>query len=291
MSLPVKDGNGSLTALKTTLSASEHLPHHIVQSVASTVGISGTVNVNNTVDVSGTVDANISNVDIYTMHGGFALVTRVTASDNDPVHVTSSFLSPISVTSSAGRELWVASSPGIPVYVSSSEGNYVNVTSSANSPLPVTSSANKPLFVTNDTINVLYVSSSDAHPVVTKSRISTSTSRATFSSFANTIDWASSTPSNISGTFILANTSSTRTGLMFSNNTNKDLYIALGDNDFASTNGFLLNTTSSAPLVYSFVLYPSGTYFAEPSFVNIKHSGFFISSSNIDVAVTSYATE
>jgi hypothetical protein len=270
MSLPVKDGNGSLTALKTTLSASEHLPHHIVH---------------------GTVDTNISNVDIYTMYGGQALVTRVTASDSDPVHVTSSFLSPVSVTSSAGRELWVASSPGVPVYVSSSTGNFVQVTASANSPVSVTSSYDKPVYVTNDSLKPVYVTSSESSPVITKQKISTSTSRNTFSSFANTINWAGTGSSDISGTFILANTSSTRSGLMFSNNTNKDLYIALGDNDFASTNGFLLNSTSSAPLVYSFVLYPSGTYFAEPSFVNIKHSGFFISSSNIDVAITSYATE
>lgn len=291
MSLPVKDGNGSLTALKTTLSASEHLPHHIVQSVASTVSISGSVNVDNAISVTGTVDTNISNVDIYTMYGGQALVTRVTASDSDPVHVTSSFLSPVSVTSSAGRELWVASSPGVPVYVTSSEGSVVHVSSSANNPVSVTSSADKPVFVVNNEASVLYVSSSEASPVVTKQKSATSTTRYNFSTFAGTIDWAGTGSSDISGTFILAPSSSTRTGLMFTNKTDKDLYVALGDTDFASTNGFFLNTTASAPESYSFILYSSGTYFAEPSFAGVKHSGFFISSSNIDVSITSFTSE
>jgi hypothetical protein len=78
---------------------------------------------------------------------------------------------------------------------------------------------------------------------------------------------------------------------MFANNTNKDLYVALGDTDFASTNGFLLTSTAVAPSYYSFIVYPSGTYFAEPTFVNLKHSGFFVSSSNIDVQISSVTTE
>lgn len=279
MSLPVKDGNGSLTALKTTLSASEHLPHHIVQSVV------------NTVDVSGTINANIINVDIYGATGVSALVTKITASNEDPIYISSSYYAPVSVTSSVGREVLVTSTPGVPVYVSSSEGNYVNVTSSANSPLPVTSSANKPLFVVNDEASVLYVSSSEASPVVTKQKSATSTTRYNFSTFAGTIDWAGTSQNDISGTFILAPSSSTRAGLMFTNKTDKDLYVALGDTDFASTNGFFLNTTASAPEIYSFILYSSGTYFAEPSFAGVKHSGFFISSSNIDVSITSFTSE
>lgn len=137
----------------------------------------------------------------------------------------------------------------------------------------------------------LFVTSSNAYPVVIKNSVGSSIARTAFSSFAGTIDWAGTGSSDISGTFILAPSSSTRRGLMFANGTDKNLYIALGDTDLGATNGFLLSTTASAPSLYSFILYPSGTYFADPEFVTFKHSGFFISSSNIDVQVNVISTE
>ena len=165
------------------------------------------------------------------------------------------------------------------------------VTSSFTSPVYVSSSIGKELYVANTATTAIHVTSSQINPVVTKNVIATIPVRSTFSSFASTINWAGAGSSNISGTFILAQTSSVRKGLMFANNTNKDLYVALGDTDFASTNGFLLASTASAPSYYSFIVYPSGTYFAEPAFVNLKHSGFFVSSSNINVQISSVTTE
>lgn len=234
-SLIIKDGNGSLSALSVFSGALGLIPEH---------AISGTV------DVSGTVSIG---VDKYAYPGGTfgALITKITASDNDPVHVTSSFLSPIYVSSSIGRELYIANTANTPVYVTSS----------------------------------------NSYPVITRNSVGSSIARTAFSSFAGTIDWAGTGSSDISGTFILAPSSSTRRGLMFANGTDKNLYIALGDTDLGATNGFLLSTTASAPSLYSFILYPSGTYFADPEFVTFKHSGFFISSSNIDVQVNVISTE
>jgi hypothetical protein len=182
---------------------------------------------------------------------------NVTASLTNPVYTTGT----VAVSNYQSTSLWVTSSFASPVYVSSSTG--------------------KELYVTNTSTTPIHVTSSEINPVITKNTIATIPVRNTFSSFAGTINWAGTGSSNISGTFILAQTSSTRKGLMFANNTNKDLYVALGDTDFASTNGFLLTSTAVAP----------GTYFAEPTFVNLKHSGFFVSSSNIDVQISSVTTE
>lgn len=235
MALTIKDGVGATTTLNTFLDGGEHTPYHAITG---------------TVDVSGTVSIG---VDKYAYPGGTfgALITKITASDNDPVHVTSSFLNPIYVSSSIGRELYIANTANTPVYVTSS----------------------------------------NAYPIVTRNSVGSSIARTAFSSFAGTIDWAGTGSSDISGTFILASSSSTRRGLMFANGTDKNLYIALGDTDLGATNGFLLITTASAPALYSFILYPSGTYFADPEFVTFKHSGFFISSSNIDVSVNVISTE
>lgn len=294
MALTIKDGAGATTALNTSLAGGEHTPYHAISGTVSiTSSLTNPVAVTGTVTVGSITDPVVLSADVYG-YPGFtygALITKVTASDTDPVHVTSSFLQPLFVSSSSGREVWVASSPGTPVYVSSSEGNVVFVSASTNSPVPVTSSGDKPVFVVNDSAKPIFVTSSDAFPVVTKNTIATSTSRTGFSSYAGTINWAGTGSADISGTFILAQSSSTRKGLMFANNTNKDLYIALGDNDFAATNGFLLSNTASSPVSYSFILYPSGTYFAETTFANIKHSGFFISSSNIDVTINVITTE
>jgi hypothetical protein len=247
--LEIKDGAGSTRYLKTTLSGSDHIPHHVVEAISATVAV--TASQASPLYVTGTVNT-VVDADKYAYPGGIlgALITKITASENDPVHITSSFINPIYVTSSIGRELYITNTISTPVYVSSS----------------------------------------NSYPVITRNSVASSIARTGFSSFGGTIDWAGTGSSNISGTFILANSSSTRKGLMFANNTDRNLYVALGDTDLAATNGFLLSTTASAPSSYSFILYPSGTYFAEQEFVNIKHSGFFVSSS-VGVSITVVSTE
>ncbi|QQS08661.1 MAG: hypothetical protein IPK69_11830 [Phycisphaerales bacterium] len=86
MALPVLDGNGSTTALKTTIASSEHVTHHIVDSITGpvpatqsgtwNVGITGTVAATQSgawsVGISGTVDVTGSIVDAT---GSFVDVT------------------------------------------------------------------------------------------------------------------------------------------------------------------------------------------------------------------------
>jgi hypothetical protein len=318
MALTIKDGAGSTTSLKTTLTGSDHMPHHIVQAVSGTVAITssaanpafitGSVSVattytNNSVTalyVRVTASAEdyvkvATDVDKYAYPGGTlgALVTKITASSGDPVYVTSSNIYPVYVSSSEDRPVFVVSNAGKPVYVSSSAGNWVQVTASHSFPVAVSSNESKPVFVVNNVGNSVFVTSSDSTPVITKAKLASSVTRNKFTNGGGSpqIDWASTGSSNISGTFILADSSSARVGLLFANNTSRDLYVAIGNGSYSTTNGFLLSGTGSAPNDYSFILYPSGTYSADPSFANAKHSGFFVSASNIDVTVTVVTTE
>lgn len=310
MALTIKDGAGSTTSLKTTLTGSDHMPHHIVQAVSGTVAITssaanpafitGSVSVattytNNSVTalyVRVTASAEdyvkvATDVDKYAYPGGTfgALVTKITASSGDPVYVTSSNIYPVYVSSSEDRPIFVVSNAGKPVYVSSSAGNWVQVTASHSFPVAVSSNESKPVFVVNNVGNPLFVTSSAGDPLFVKSPPTTVVGRQKFSSGFQ-IDWASTASANISGTFILADSASNRSGLMFANNTAYDLYVAIGGEGDGKVNGFLLNNTASAPVDYSFILYPSGTYSADPGFVNAKHTGFFVSSSLISVTVT-----
>jgi hypothetical protein len=93
MSLPIKDGTGASTSLKTVLDGSDHVTYHIVQSIDSTVQVtssvgspvivSGTVGIgsplNVTVDLSDSITAVISSSD------GINTVW-VTSSVTNPVH-------------------------------------------------------------------------------------------------------------------------------------------------------------------------------------------------------------
>lgn len=259
-----------------TITASISNVINITSSQANPAYITGAVNIPNNLNV-------IVDADKYAYVGSSlgALVTKITASDLSPIHITSSQTRPVYVT-------------GGVLTTDSEVHNYQNtalwITNSLSNPVYISSSTGKELYVANTQTTALYTTSSQANPVIIKNAIATSIARNTFSTFGS-IDWAGTQPSNISGTFILAQSSSVRKGLMFANNTDKNLYIALGDTDYPATNGFLLSTTSSAPDYYSFIVYPSGTYFAEQPFINIKHSGFFISSSNIQVSISSVTTE
>lgn len=218
--LEIKDGAGATRYLRTTLSGSENIPHHVIEGVVT-----------------------------------------VTSSQTNAVYVTGGILLTDSeVRNYPNTALWVTSSFANPVYVSSSIG--------------------KELYVTNTSTTPMYVTSSEIAPLVVKQKSSTIVTRAKFSTYdPGQIDWGSSNPARISGTFIIADSSSVRTGILFANNTSENLYVAIGNGDYSSTNGFGLSSTASAPYSYSFIVYPSGTYSADSNFVNLKHSGFFVSSS------------
>ena len=304
--LIIKDGSSNLTGLAVSSGSFGLVPEHTISGAVNvTASAANPVYVTGTVQISQPVSVDLVVGDNVFVTSSIAAPLYISSSANSPVLVTGT----VSTTVVVSDGLRVTSSAAFPVYVSSSNNNPINitgstissvfnlptnplwVTSSFTNPIYVTSSNGKELYVTNTSTTPIHVTSSQINPVVTKNVIATIPVRSTFSSFASTISWAGTGSSNISGTFILAQTSSVRKGLMFANNTNKDLYVALGNTDFAATNGFLLTSTASAPSYYSFIVYPSGTYFAEPAFVNLKHSGFFVSSSNIDVQISSVTTE
>lgn len=304
--LLIKDGSSNLTGLAVSSGSFGLVPEHTISGAVNvTASAANPVYVTGSVQISQPVSVDLVVGDNVFVTSSIAAPLYISSSANSPVLVTGT----VSTTVVVSDGLRVTSSAAFPVYVSSSDNNPINitgstassvfnlstnplwVTSSFTNPVYVTSSNGKELFVTNTSATPIHVTSSNAFPLITKNTIATSVTRTGFSTFAASIDWTSTSPSNVSGTFILAAESSTRKGLMFANSTDKNLYVALGDTDYASTNGFLLISTASVPASYSFVLYPSGTYFAEPGFVNVKHSGFFVSSSNISVAITSVTTE
>lgn len=88
-----------------------------------------------------------------------------------------------------------------------------------------------------------------------------------------------------SGTFSLASNSTTRKGLTVFNPGPHPLYVALSTAG-STTNGFTLTNTASAPSVYSFMVYPSGTYIADQTTVGVYHGGYFISGSTSNIFIS-----
>lgn len=81
-----------------------------------------------------------------------------------------------------------------------------------------------------------------------------------------------------SGTFTIASNNTARKGLTVFNPGPNNLYLALSTTG-GTTNGFTLTNTASAPTLYSFIVYPSGTYIADSTTVGVYHGGYFISGS------------
>lgn len=79
------------------------------------------------------------------------------------------------------------------------------------------------------------------------------------------------------GTLAVALEDTSRRGLIIFNPGPYNLYIGIATDESAGTvNGFVVSNTSSAPDVYSFILYPSGTYIAEDAVRNFMHGVYFI---------------
>ena len=138
----------------------------------------------------------------------------------------------------------------------------------------VTSSNANPVAVTGSVaiLGAATVTSSNINPVVVKNVAGTSAAKNSISSFFG-IDYTNIT----SGTFAIANADISRKGLIVTNPSVSDLYITIGS---GALNGFSLTSTASVPTQYSFIIYSSGTYFAENNAVQMFHGGFFVSSSN-----------
>lgn len=307
-SLIIKDGNSATKTLSVFSSSLGFIPEHAVSgtvnvsaSAASPVYVTGNVSISQPVNV----DLNLSD----------QLTVVVSSSqNNNAVWVTSSAAYPAFVNINNTASVSISGTPtitgtvaisgvptvalqsnivtasisGVPTITGSvSISGTASVTSSYDNPVAVTGSVN-----VGSIASIVSITSSYTNPVVTKEKLATSL---TFSQFAvgtgSNIDWTSTGSLNMSGTFIIAQSSSVRSGLMFTNNFPVNLYVVY-DTGY-SNNGFgSFVSTSSAPYQYSFVLYPNGTYIADPSFVNVKHSGYFPSSSAITNQILNvYSTE
>lgn len=219
---------------------------------------------------------------------------RVTSSVADPLWVSASFANPIAVTGAFSTTvtdgLRVTSSVVNPLWVTGTvnfNNGPVVVTSSANSPILalITSSADNPIWFTGSilpavtaTINISATASVGA--TVTASIYGSPAVSVSKNKYrvGDTIFYNAST----SGTIGLAALSTARKGLIVHNSSNSKLYIVLGS---GTLNGFSdVQDLQDEPNSYSFILYPSGTYIADLSLVNLFHGGWFVSSSNVDGA-------
>jgi len=242
--------------------------------------------------VSGSTDIGVAK---YGFSEGAALVVKITGSSSDPVSVTGNFALDyasyalptgsalvVKVTASAQDPLTVTGTLNVasisnPIYVSNvnSISGSVNVTSSKGNPLFVISDTDKPVYVANSASNALYITSSDSFPLQVQKRSATITQTQRYVANVYGFDWTVN-----SGTFVMATPDTDRKSLIIANPSSHELYIAIGSSsDPGFVNGFLLQTTESAPETYAFVIYPSGTYTADEYAASLFHAGFYISQS------------
>jgi hypothetical protein len=161
----------------------------------------------------------------------------------------------------------------IPLHqVSSSNASPIYVTASSANPLPVTGTLAVDVVI-GDVINV---TASAANPVYVTGNFATTATPVTTvnQSYVNSFSWATAA----SGTFLITGSNSARRGLTIFNPGPYSLYIALSTAGGVK-NGFTLLNTSSSPAYYSFIVYPSGTYIADQTNVNVTYGGYFISGS------------
>jgi len=275
MALTILDGLGASKTLATGLSGSDLVPFH---------AISGSVNV-----IGTALTASIANSSLV-----------VTASQANPVYVTGAASVTVlnyslQVTSSKGEPLFVISDTEKPVVVANTVNTPLFVTSSATYPFYVTSSvpltvaisgAASAVELTGSSVKQMTGSSTNTYLQVSIAPVASGSARRRFApagytgpqfGIDSTFDWSSAA----SGTVCLASASFYRKTLTIVNPTADSLFISIGaDSWLTGTNGLAINSTASAATEYSFILYSSGTYFAEPHNVGMFHGGYMISGSS-----------
>jgi hypothetical protein len=240
---------GSALIVKVTASNSDTYPVQLnnVSTVAYSEGQALVVKV--TASTDGPYGVTLDGISSYGYSGGAALVTKLTQSgmQNEPFWVTGTVNSNASVSVNDGLKVEL-SGTNVKQLSGSSSNTYLQ-TSIA--PVATTSTLKS------------YVLPNWGGPVPTGD--------------ANVIlfDW--STPD--SGTVCAASSSVTRKSLTIFNDSQYNVYFMIGLPHAEQTNGFNLYSTTNRPNAYSFVLYPSGTYFAEPHNVGMRHSMYLVSGS------------
>jgi hypothetical protein len=152
-------------------------------------------------------------------------------------------------------------------------------TSSYTNPVVVTASFSQPL--------ATKITSSNSDFPYIRHTVPTGAIRNVFSTSDSTINFNDLT--NL-GAFQIATNNINRKGLTITNPTSQRLFIAIATQASSSTagrNGFDLPNNNNDPSGYSFIIYPSGSYFADSTNVTLFYGGFFVSSSNsLKVMVT-----
>jgi len=146
------------------------------------------------------------------------------------------------------------------------------ITSSYTNPVVVTASFSQPL--------AAKITSSNSEYVNVRHTVPTGAIRNVFSTSDNTINFDDLT--NF-GAFAICSNNINRKGLTITNPTSQRLFIAIAtqaSSSGAGRNGFDLTNNTSDPNSYSFVIYPSGSYFADSTNVTLFYGGYFVSSSN-----------
>jgi hypothetical protein len=198
----------------------------------------------------------------YALPSGSALVVKVTGSAQDPLTITgtlniASITNPISINN-----------------VNSISGS-VNVTSSKGNPVFVISDNDKPVYIANTASNGLFITASESFPLQVQKRSAKTTATQRYVANVFGFDWTVN-----SGTFVMALADTDRKSLIISNPSAHELYVSIGSSsDPGVINGFLLQTTESAPETYAFIIYPSGTYTADEYAASLFHAGFYVSQS------------
>jgi hypothetical protein len=196
------------------------------------------------------------------------------------VDITASVDNPVAVY--VQNSLNVSASQENPVYVTGSVSTVANV--NVNDGLKVELSGSN--------VKLLSGSSTNTYLQVHLAPVATGSAK-------NRVSWSDPSPgaglyfdwdSAQSGSVLVASSSVDRKALIVFNPSAADIYVSLGQQGYPETNGFSLFSTASAPNFYSFILYASGTYFADPQNVGVAHALYAISSSeassNRDIMIT-----
>ena len=280
---------GTVTTALGTVSVADGL--RVTSSLTNPVYVSSS---NATpVWVTGTVTTTIGSV---TVADGL----RVTSSLTNPLYVSSSITNPVAVylinQTTGSSNVTATASFGNPIAITGTvavNNSVLTITSSnGNSVLTsISSSQTNPVWITGTVSPAITASITTYATVSVGTTVTASIYGSPASSFSKNkyrVGDSVFYDTNTSGTFQLAPVSTTRKGLVVHNPTSTKLYITLGS---GSLNGFSdVANLQDEPNSYSFILYPSGTYIADLSLVNLFHGGWFVSSSTVNGAMAFVTT-
>lgn len=261
-SLIIKDGNGTLINVSVYSGSNGFIPEHVISGAVSVTASSDFP-----VYVTGTVNANTPATQ------SVAIVNNTIA---NPLYSSIVGVSTVSVSSSASSSVWVTGT----------------VNTNVSNGLKVELSGTNVKIISGSLTNTYLQVSIAAVATGSVRRAYACTGSTGFQTGLILFDWGSPA----SGTVTLASSSIDRKSLTISNPSPQSLYVIIGiDNPLDPvsqiTNQFAIGNTSSIPSEYTFIIYPSGTYFADPHNSGLFHGGYMVSASNFDTNTRVFVTE